>query len=631
MGLALREALTREGHEVILCTRPDEASSALASKKIDFIFCDCMLPQMTGVDFIVKTRENFPTAQFKAILMSGIYTDKIFMQDAIRQTEAIAFLTKPFDLSRALKLIVVKEDVGGAKPKEEVKARKALYQMFANPSATPRQKRKVIESLEEISGFDLPFIYSLLAESKASGYLSLYHANGSVSGVTFCEGDVIGVDIEDKTTYIGEMLIQNGYALPEDVQQALLHQHDRRVGQQLIQSNQLSPHAFDWMLTLQMHVRMSKTITDEKLKINFAAAEVERVAPHLDTETLLEFLHDWIASKIPVSWLKSLYMMWSGYVIVPSPGTDAQNRAYSMQLPKSLDGFATKIQSKLSLNQLLSIPGYNEKSVYKAVHFLLTKGLIVFEHKSSFSSMDEQLQALRKIANEIQGKNNFEIVEYMEAATLSREQGESVLEDFIDLLGAAPADSRSEIFKTWSQIKTRAEDASRASADQKQRVQFREAAARVEAEGKLKAGQMLEESKEALQLNQYAKALGLLVEVAKLYPEIQQLHLFTAWAKVGLIDMKKNAALQIKEVELEMMQIPPDERYDSIFPFVVGLLSRVRGDFGLARKSFEKSIAMDPSFIVARRELNLLDSQNKKQDILSMDLKDMVSGFFKKR
>jgi hypothetical protein len=141
---------------------------------------------------------------------------------------------------------------------------------------------------------------------------------------------------------------------------------------------------------------------------------------------------------------------------------------------------------------------------------------------------------------------------------------------------------------------------------------------------------MIEEVKQALQLNQFGKAQTLLTEIVKLYPEIPQLHIFAAWTKLGAMDGAKKTPLQLKEVELELMQIPPDERYDSLFPFVVGLFNRSKGDIVGARKSFEKSIALDPSFIVARRELNLLGNQ-KKQDLLSMDLKDMVSGFFKKR
>lgn len=628
LGSALKEILSRAGHKVYLCARPDAAMNTLSQHKIEFLFCDCLLPQMTGVDFVMKARAGFPNMKFKSVLMSGIYTDKVFIQEALQKTQAITFLQKPFRMEDVLD-IVAKESTPR---KDDVNARKVLYQTFSNPSVSARQKRKLIESLEEISGFDLPFIYSLLVETKSSGYLNIYHGNGSVSGVTFSEGQIVGVDVEDKTTYIGEMLIQSGYANVEDVRQALKDKNNRRLGQQMILANQLSPHGFDIILAEQMNIRLSRTIVEEKLRINFASTEVEMVHPSLDSEALTEFLHDWIASKISLSWLKSLYIMWSGYVIAPSPNMQGNMSAYEMSLTKSLDALATHIEKRMTLNQLLSLPGYNEKALYKAVHFLLTKGLIVFEQKSSFNSEEEQLQALRKIQADVQNKNNVEMIEYMEVSTMNSGGGDIVLADFLGLLGTTPKNENSEAFKLWSKVKAKAQEAVQATADSKMRDELKQASAKSDAEVKLKANQLLEEAKQALHLNQYTKANALLLELGKLKtPDLPQIHLYTAWTKLGLLDPSKKQPFFLKEIEMEIIQVPPDEKYDFLFPFVIGLFNRAKGDFVSAQKSFEKSIAMDSSFIVARRELNLLMSQNKKQDILKMDLKDMVSGFFKKR
>ena len=152
---ALKEILSRAGHSVFVASRPDEANSILASNSnIEFLFCDCLLPQMTGLDFIKQARANYPSAKFKVVLMSGIYTDKSFIQEATQSTQAVAFMKKPFDMEQVLK-IVKKEE---APRREESSARKLLYQMFANPTVTNRHKRKVIESMEEVSGFDLPFL-----------------------------------------------------------------------------------------------------------------------------------------------------------------------------------------------------------------------------------------------------------------------------------------------------------------------------------------------------------------------------------------------------------------------------------------------------------------------------------------
>lgn len=581
---------------------------------------------MTGIDFITRTRENFPSANFKTILMSGIYTDKSFIQEATKKTQALAFLKKPFNMEEVLKL-VKKED----EPKrEDAGTRKMLYRMFSNPDITSRQKRKMIESIEEVSGFDLPFIYSLLVETKSSGYLNIYHSSGTVSGISFCNGHIVNVDVEDKTTYLGEMLIQSGYALPEDVQIGLRDQSNRKIGSFLIQANQLSPHAFDLILAEQMNIRLSRTINEEKIRINFASTEVEMASPYIDSESLMSFLHDWIASKVSVNWLKSLYMMWAGYVIVPGPAFSRDNPAFSTSLVNSLEGFLEKIDKRMTLNQFLSIPGYNEKAVYKGVHFLLTRGQILFEQKASFSSEEEQLLAIKKIYTDTNALNDFGMLEYMEASTLGSGEARVICNEFLGLLGEMPENRESEAYKLWTKIRQKAEVSAANAGDMRQRTQFREAAARNDAEAKLKANRLMEEAKQALQYNQFAKASEILTQVYQLNPQMQQFHLLSAWAKLGMVDPGRRV-FQLKEIELELMQVPPDERYDAVFPFVIGLFNKSKGDLVGARKSLEKSIALDPSFIAARRELGQLDSQNKKQDILRMDLKEMVSGFFKKK
>ena len=91
--------------------------------------------------------------------------------------------------------------------------------------------------------------------------------------------------------------------------------------------------------------------------------------------------------------------------------------------------------------------------------------------------------------------------------------------------------------------------------------------------------------------------------------------------------------VQLKEVELDLMQVPPDERYDALYPFVLGLYLKAMGDYTGAKKSLEKALALDSSLLVARRELgHLVTLSNKpKPDIFTMDLKQVVSGFFKKK
>ncbi len=627
LSSALKEILSRAGHYVYNAARPDEALNLIGAHSVDFIFCDCLLPQMTGLDFIEKARETYPSAKFKVILMSGIYSDKQFIQEALAKTQALSFLKKPFDLEQVLKL-VKKDEM--PRNKEESSARKLLYQMFANPTVTNRQKRKVIESIEEVSGFDLPFLYSLLAETKSSGYLNIYNADSSVSGISFCNGNIVGVDVDDRTTFLGEMLIQSGYATPFDVQTALRDKNTRRIGNYLIQNNQLSPHAFDIILMEQMNIRLVRTIVDHKIRVNFAATEVDMSNPSIDADTLTYFLHDWIASKISVSWLKSLYMMWSGNLITKSPSFREDHPALGMSLVNALENFTNQLNDKTTLNQLLEVDGYSEMAVYKALHFLLTKGLIVFAQKTSFSSPQEQIRVLKKIWADLDGKNGYEVAAYLESAVMSGGSIDAILGEFMTLIGEQPSDAESEVGVLWLNIRRAADEAMAVARDSQKVDKIRQETQSKEAESKLRASGLMEEVRKILQLNQCTQAMSLLNQVVKLNPSIPQLHIYSSWAKLGNMDMSRRQFV-LKEVELELLQVPPDERYEPVFLFVIGLFNKAKGDLMSAKKSYEKCIAMDPGFIPARRELSLLFAQNKKQDVFSMDLKQVVSGFFKRR
>lgn len=623
-GEPLKAALEREGHECTHVLRPDDAFPILSGRPIDYVFVDCMLQGSTnGVDFILHVREHFPQVKAKYVLMSGIFTDRAFIKESLERSKAQDFIEKkaPFDPKPYLKQIKASEESPGAVPP----ARKILYQMFSKEKVSTREKRKIIESLETVSGFDLPFIYSLLVETGSSGYLNIYEKNGSVSGISISGGCIVGVDVEDKTTYLGEMLIQSGYVRPEDVAAAIAGKSNQKLGTRLINANQLSPHAFDLILTEQMNIRLSRTIQDGEIRINFAATDLEKSSPNIDSELLLYYLHDWIASKIPLTWLKSLYMMWAGHVIQLTPVFKEDHPALEMGLVKALPGFADKLRAGTTLNRLLEEKIYNEAAVYKGLHFLLTRGLIIYGSKAGFRSDTEQQAALRKIWNDIQGKNPFEIVDLLGLENIQAEALEN-------LLGPKPVDMNGATSTLWQNLRTKLEEAARKAVDSQSRQQFKQSEAGKEAEAKLRGAQKVEEARQALALNQYAKALDLLQSLQKAGAATESLHILLAWAKIGLIDPSKKATL-LKEIEFELVQVPAEDRYDAHYSFVLGLFHRAKGDLLGAKKYIERAIALNSSLMAARREMSAIEAQLKKEkDIFaSMDLKGLVGGLFKRK
>jgi CheY-like chemotaxis protein/tetratricopeptide (TPR) repeat protein len=627
MGETLKNALVKEGYEVFYVLHPDEAPGIIHSHRIDVMMVDCMLPRISGVDFVEQFKNNFPSLKIQVVLMSAIYTDKAFIQEAIKKTAAVAFIKKemPFDISAFLEVL---NKMSFASHKKESSARRTLYQIFSKDKVTNREKRKVIESLEEVTGFDLPFIYSLLIETKSSGYLNIYEKDGSVSGISFSSGTIVGVDTEDKATIFGELVIQSGYASPENVKYALEEKSNLRLGQRLIKGNLLSPHAFDLVLAEQMNVRLSRTITERQIKVNFAATEVDPSSPCIDSEMLLPYLHDWIVSKLSVNWLKGLYTMWNGHTIQKTAAFRRDHPALKMSLFNQMNRFVEEVDKGTTISKLLAIQNQNESAVYKGLHFLLTKGLISFSSKVLFNSPQEQLEAIRKLSAEFAGKSPFEILHFLDIAP---DDPRAAVQEFLSIIGPEPAVTNKDLLTAWNGIRKQFEETVKNSQDTSLMDQLKKANETKAAELKLRASQTVEEVKSLLMKNLFQRAFDKMSEAMKHQTHIPYGNTYLAWSKLGLAETTRKP-VNLKEVEYDLLQVPAEEKYEIHYLYVQGLFQKAKGDFIQARRSFEKAIAIDGSFIPARREISMLDAQKKeKTDILNMDLKQVVSGFFKKR
>src|SRR5690606_35016802 len=101
---AISEAVKRSGYKPIAVMKPDEAESVAKIKPIHALIVDCMLPGKNGVDLVVKLKENLLEGA-AIIFTSGIYRDKTYAQEAIRKTEALEFLAKPFEIDNLMGIL----------------------------------------------------------------------------------------------------------------------------------------------------------------------------------------------------------------------------------------------------------------------------------------------------------------------------------------------------------------------------------------------------------------------------------------------------------------------------------------------------------------------------------------------
>jgi CheY-like chemotaxis protein len=629
LGAALKAAFEKAGCEAYVTSKPLEAQEFVEKHHASAIFVDCLLPAGSGVDFVESLRRKFPPAILDVIMMSGIFTDSAVMKEIIHSTKAVAFLKKPFELQDALNAVKIKETFD---PREEMSPRKALYLLFNKPKVSVRDKRKAIEALEEIHGFDLPYLYSLLVETAATGHLNIVGLKGDVLGISFSEGRIVSVDIVDTETQLGTLLIEAGFIRPDDLKEALSHNSPKKLGERLIHGNLLSPHAFNIALANQMTIRLSRTIVEMPVRVNFVATEVELTHPYVDSEALSVFLHDWIASKIDPQWLKAHYVQWGEYSLAKSPNFSPDHPILSSPLILHFNGFVDYFTSGKSLNELMDSKKFPEETAYKALHLLLAKGLLIFSERAATSDPVERLKGMKKMMAQFQNKNKLEIWDLLVGMTGGSDSDPIYVgSEFKRILGAAPDAKSFEAKAIYQQLSQIAEDAVK-FAQGGDREKMKEEIAKQGFEAKLKAASLFDEAKTALQKSQYSQAQIFLNKAIALDPALEKLKLYTIWVRFGLSESQGPVKKEmLKEIEVDLMQVPPEEKFDAVYSFVMGLYSKHKGDLPAAKKAFEKAYNLDTNFLAARREIASLVQKNKKQDVLNADLKDLVAGFFKRK
>ena len=629
ISLSLERAFSKAGYEVTLMQKATDAAIQLKMHDYKAVIVDCLLPGMNGIDFAIKIHEEDLTAA-PVYLISGIYRDRRFIREAMKKTNATKFFTKPFDVQQLVDEFAIDVDDDDGMDM----ARPPLHKLLSKDDATVRDVIKAVESTDNLQGFDLPLVYSLLVNAEATGFLNVVEAGGDLFGITFYNGKIIKIDTNHSKSYLGNLLVEKGFINRELVDKALSQPSRKKLGERLVQENYLSPHAIDEVMADQLAIRLSKTIFDTSVEINFNESNDISDAAGIKLDGFNTLLHDWIISKIPVSWLINFYMGWMEQVVVKGPKYNLLPEVSQTPLFSRIPGFDKELITNKTLFKISSNRNYKDQDIFMAIHLLATRQIICFGTRSEQKDYVSKKQRLLRLEKELEGKNFFEILSVSKRARndeIKRAYHELAKVFHPDKLDSdAPTDLAELNKKVFSSISA----AHNMLKDERSRKQYLGELEQGRADELLKGEAIFEKGKNLLKTGQADKAYELFEEASQFNLRKSEITLHLIWAQIKRGDLKKGGAV-IKEFESRLNKIPPEDRHEAIYHFVRGLFAKAVKEPEMAKSLFDKAIAIDPSFLDARRELNLLklrhENNTKTVNILSGDLKDVVGMLFKRK
>lgn len=626
---ALVEAIKRLDYRPLAVKKPEEAESLVRIKPVHAVIADCMLPGKSGVDLVQKLRENMSEGA-TVILMSGIYRDKSFQTEAVKKTEAIHFFQKPFDMQEMMKTL-------DGQLKKLVEAPKVdLHALLAAPMASNRERRKALDFVEEMSGYDLPFVFCILMDSESSGHLNIVDEKQNIYGVTFAKGMVSKVDSEATVMMTKQILIQHGFITEDDLKD-LHNKRSADLVKSLVDEGLISPHVQGIIKNEQILVEAAKLIGGSKLNINFVQdRKIKPEGDELDLSGFLPALHDIIDQKIPVEYLKEFYSIWYGHPVRLGPNYQDNVLIFALPLMKRVEGILDLIKKELTLEEILAQSKFAEADVFKAIHLLAVRRILVFEETKRVRNLDEHVNRLKSVYNDLKDKDPVQIFMYFgltdrpkppEVTKVYKEFAKSYHPDTL------PQATTEEVRKLNHDLFARVTNAHDILTDDKKKAEYFDKMKQAEAERQLRSEDLIADAFALINTGKFVEALPKVEEACKLYLS-EKAKMYRIWVtlKVGNVPPEK-----VDAMAAELKALPSDSRRLPLYNFVSAMLKWEQGDTDGAASDFDKAIQLDGNFIHARRELAAMKTSSgagrkmSMNDMLTGDLGTVIGNLFKKK
>lgn len=625
---ALSEAIKRRGYRAVPVAKPDEAESLAKVKPIHGLVIDCMLPGRNGVDVAVRLRENLVEGAV-IIFVSGIYKDKGFAQEALKRAEGNEFLTKPFDMEALLNVIDKTLSVFIEKPKVD------LHALLAAPSASARERKKALDHVEEMFGFDLPFVLCILMDSESSGHLNIVDADQNIFGVSIAKGAILKVDSEKTALMTKKLLIHHGFITELDLSEYTAKKKTGDLIRNLIGEGLMSPHVVNLIKKEQITTELAKLIDGRKLRINFVPdRKLKDDASAIDIMAFMNDLHDQVKS-IPLEYLKQFYSVWAGHPIRLGPNYQDQIQFLGLPMIKGCDGLLEAFKKNLPLEDLLASATYGEDLFYHALHFLAIRRVIVFEEARLVRNLDEHVSRLKTMHAALKDKGPLEIFQYFglsgdpKPADVSRIYREFAKSNHPDTLPQAISPEHSKLNHELFAWVTSAADI---LGNDEKRKKYLDSLKQKDAEVQLRAEDHAAEAKALMTRGKYREALTKLEEArALMKTDLIELQYIWACYKVPGKVQKED----IVGFEKTFFGVAPETKKTAIYSYVSGLLKKADGRNAEAYEDFAKAFKLDKEFADARRDMIEMKAAQPKpmtaNELFTGDITAVLGNFMKKK
>ncbi len=481
-------------------------------------------------------------------------------------------------------------EINSENENSEQSVRRVLYDVYTDATSKPRRKKKAIESLDEIYGYDLAIVIALIMKAEFSGNLNIISQNNEISGISFSKGRITKIDSNDKETFMGELLIKDGIITLEKLTE-LLRNQKKPLGEILITNNILTKEQIIQILVKQMRLRLSKFINNIKYRLNFSESEIIDHGLSISYLDYLVLAQDWVAGRFDSEWLKLHYVEMSEDQIEKIALDSSYNSILNLQLAQDLAKHLSLSNDKQKFSDVIGSANTTKDIdyLYKCFHYGVLIGLVSLKHDSSNETNSDIV--LKNIYQACSKKSGVALVETL-AHILKFKPTEidsifQAINNYIHTYSGEDVEMKNNMFRIVLEMLSKKQQ----YADEINKKYSENSHSDGHAETSQK---MSEIYKDLLHKNLFV-AMDKLKKIAPQNGQIPKIKLYQIWIRLLMIN-QNNISINMSEIERDLLQILPEDKDTADFYYVKSMIAHIKKDLNLSDSLYNKACQLKPEF-----------------------------------
>ena len=617
---SLGKLISTQGLDICIKSCWEQTAPIINSDYFDVIVLDILLPDKKGFEILeILSKKN--TAS-KIILISGLFDKAVVLKKIPENLKKNChFFKKPIDERAFLKLIKESKKNLDYSDKTFIKS---LFEKntLSKPLNFYFSETEFLDSKELVS---LVFCAHL---KQFTGDLEI-QIDGSINSIHFFKGKIIRVVSNSKKTFLGELLVEHGLSLQEDIE-FLLEKKDsnKRIGELLVEKELLSPHMLNFILKEQVKIRLSEFMSHSGFKLQIkekkAVDFMSQAEIDFNNSDFIEWLADSAQTELSDQFLNHFYFQIENSLLYKSSQINIAS-IYQKKYLKKYNKFFKTLKESLSIEAVLK-GAESRSSILNLLYFgLLTKSIYLKQGDKNY--LDNKV--LESFLDGILSKrkqNLFEVFSLPNQADIIQ-----IERKYRQIAQKIHPDSLHEDLKPA--IKKKAEQAFLAVTESysvlKDKCKRKEYEAEKNKSQFLTVIEKYEKGILKIKEEKFEEAHTIFLKIEQDSHAPSNTVLYTLWAKMKQkkVNLSKDRveAVRIKKI-IDTCSI--SLRTSALFWFVKGLFCFQTSQYEKAKQLFNKTLFVQKDFIPAKKELINIRAKLSK---LNKQLKHKKSfRFFKK-